>query len=204
MADIARLAGRQPWLRTQANGLVDRLKSRAMELPVAAAEVIVADRVATVAATLGISERGARAYLDQDALDRIADELVASVAAEEPGVNLLTLPCDAALSISGVGRLFAALGQCADFFASYAVVNETLSHNRGEAIGDLVLILGLLQADHKSGDVVLAPRALFLRIARILESAADLTSNERLRDALRRDALIAKQPGVSGLLEPGR
>lgn len=156
MADTARLSGRQSWLRTQANSLVDRLKSRAMELPVAAAEVIVADRVAAVAATLQISERAARAYFDQDALDGIADGLAASVADEEPGVDLLTLPCDAALSISGVGRLFAALGQCADFFASYAVVNEALSHNRGEAIGDLVLILGLFQADHKSGEVLRA------------------------------------------------
>lgn len=200
MADTARLAGRQPWLRTQANSLVDRLKSRAMELPVAAAEVIVADRVAAVAATLQISERAARAYFDQDALDGIADGLVASVADEEPGVDLLTLPCDAALSISGVGRLFAALGQCAIFFASYAVVNEALSHNRGDEIADLISILGLVQAGHQSGDVVLAPRALLFRIARILESTADLTSKERLRDALRRDALIAKDAGGRGYL----
>lgn len=84
-----------------AAGLVDTVQSRGMTLTVTAAEAIVADRITAVATTLRISERSARAYIDRDVL---AEALVDSFAAEEPGAELLKLPRDAGLRVSGIGR----------------------------------------------------------------------------------------------------
>jgi len=163
-----------------------------MTLTVAAAEAIVADRVAAVAAALHISERAARAYIDQDALDGLAAGIVESVADEEPGADLLALPRDAALKVSGIGRLVAALAQCAHFFADYASVDAAVSRARSFEIAELLSVLGLIQASHETGDGVFAPRALFIRIARILEGVADLIPDDDLSSALRGDAIIAK------------
>lgn len=196
MADTNRPAGRAgrpspQWLRTLATDLVALVQNRGMTLTVAAAEAIVADRITALATTLRITERSARAYIDQDALDGMADGLVASFADEEPGADLLMLPRNAALRISGTGRLVAALAQCALFFESYEGVDEALSRSRGHEITELISMLGLIQAGHETGDVIYAPRALFVRISRILEGAAELTSDPTLSRALRSDAIIA-------------
>lgn len=194
MADTNRPAGRPSpqWLRTLATGLVVRVQNRGMTLTVAAAEAIVADRITAVAATLRITERSARAYIDQDALDGMADGLVASFSDEEPGADLLTLPRNAALRVAGIGRLVAALAQCALFIESYEGVDEALSRSRGHEIKELISMLGLIQAGHETGDVVYVPRALFVRISRILEGAAGLTSDPDRSRALRNDAFIAE------------
>jgi hypothetical protein len=191
MADSGKPARRRPspqWLTTLAAGLVDTVQSRGMTLTVTAAEAIVADRIAAVA-TMGISERRARAYIDVDVL---ADALVDSFAAEEPGAELLKLPHDAGLRVSGIGRLVAALAQCSHFFARYAEVDEALSRMRGTEIAELISTLGLIQASHEMGDVVFAPRALFVRISRMLENVAELTADADLSRVLREDALLAK------------
>lgn len=160
-----------------------------MTLTVTAAEAIVADRITAIATTLRISERSARAYID---LDVLAEALVESFAAEEPGAELLKLPRDAGLRVSGIGRLVAALAQCGHFFARYAEVDEALSRSRGIEIAELISTLGLIQASHKTGDVVFAPRALFVRISRMLEGVSDLTADADLSLVLREDALLAK------------
>jgi len=123
----------------------------------------------------------------------MADSLVASFADEKPGADLLTQPRDAGLRVSGIGRLVAALAQCAHFFADYASVDEALSRNRGWEITELISMLGLIQSDHdNNGEVIFAPRALFVRISRILNGTADLTTKSELRLALRSDAIIAE------------
>lgn len=101
-----------------------------MTLTVTAAEAIVADRITAVATTLRISERSARAYID---LAVLAEALVDSFAAEEPGAEVLKLPRDAGLRVSGIGRLVAALAQCSHFFARYAEVDEALSRKSGNS-----------------------------------------------------------------------
>ena len=182
-----------PWLRTAATGLVASLKRRGITLTEAAAADVVADRLAAVAAALHISERAARAYIDQEALDGMAEALVESVSDEAPGADLLALPRDGALRVSGIGRLFAGLAQCAHFFSStYSEVDELLSLERSAEIMELISVLGLVQAGYKAGDAVFAPRALFIRISRILDSVADLTADAEVRGALRSDALIAR------------
>jgi hypothetical protein len=98
----------------------------------------------------------------------------------------------AGLRLSGIGRLVAALAQCAHFFASYVDVDEELSRSRATETVELISTLGLIQASHQTGDVVFAPRALFVRISRILDGVADLTAAADLSRALREDALIAR------------
>ncbi len=194
MPDIQKAPGRgrsPQWLRTLAAGLVAKLETRGMTLTLAAAEDVLADRVRAVAATLQITERTARTYVDEDALEGLADTLVESFTAEEPGADLLKLPRDAGLRLSGIGRLVAALAQCAHFFASY-VDDEDLGRSRATETVELISTLGLIQASHQAGDVVFAPRALFIRISRILDGVADLTADAALSLALREDALIAR------------
>jgi hypothetical protein len=163
-----------------------------MTLTVEAAEAIVAKRITALAAALRITERSARTYFDDDALDGMADSLVESFGDEEPAADLLTLPRNSALRVSGIGRLFAALAQCALFFEAYEGVDEAFSRSRGHEISELISILGLIQAGHEGGDVILAPRALFVRVSRILYSVAELSSDPDLRLALHSDAIIAK------------
>ncbi len=194
MPDIQKAPGRgrsPQWLRTLAAGLVAKLETRGMTLTLAAAEDVLADRVRAVAATLQITERTARTYVDEDALEGLADTLVESFTAEEPGADLLKLPRDAGLRLSGIGRFVAALAQCAHFFASY-VDDEDLGRSRATETVELISTLGLIQASHQAGDVVFAPRALFIRISRILDGVADLTADAALSLALREDALIAR------------
>ena len=197
MADTngpARGAGRPSpqWLRTLATNLVAGVQSRGMTITVEAAEVLVTDRITALATALRISERSARAYIDRDALDGMANGLVESFADEEPGADLMTLPRNAALRVSGIGRLVAALAQCAVFFEGYWGVDEALSRNRSHEIAELISTLGLIQAGHESGELIFAPRALFIRISRILTNVADLTPDPKLGCALRSDAVIAK------------
>ncbi|WP_344036647.1 hypothetical protein, partial [Mycolicibacterium alvei] len=180
------------WLKKLATGLVEKVEARGMTLTIEGAEVVVAERVRAVAATMKITERSARAYFDHDGLAALADGLVETFADEEPGTDLLTLPRTGALPVSGIGRLVAALAQCHLFFETYQAVDADLSRSRSHEVTELISMVGLVQADHQTGDNVWVPRALFVRIARMLEVVAELTPDSRLRTALRGDAIIAK------------
>lgn len=79
------------WLKKLATGLVEKVEARGMTLTIEGAEVVVAERVRAVAATMKITERSARAYFDHDGLAALADGLVETFADEEPGTDLLTL-----------------------------------------------------------------------------------------------------------------
>ena len=162
-----------------------------MTLTTAAAETLLVDRITAIATTLQITERSARAYIDRDALEGLADSLVSSFLDEAPGMDLLSAPRDAGLPVSVTGRLFAALAQCAHFFVSYADVDEALSRSRERDVMELISALGLIQSDHEGGDVVFAPRALFVRVSRILEVTAELTADASVSRALRNDAILA-------------
>lgn len=63
-----------------------------MTLTVDAAETFLAERHYTVAKQLGITEQTAQPYLDEEALDALADRLVATFAIEEPGADLFAFP----------------------------------------------------------------------------------------------------------------
>ncbi|WP_286085692.1 hypothetical protein [Mycolicibacterium goodii] len=107
------------WLHERAAGLVARVGERGMTLTVEAAETILAERHTTAAAQLGVTERTARAHLDDAALDALADRLVATFANEEPGSDLFTLPRTAHISVASFGLLVAGLAETLLFLESH-------------------------------------------------------------------------------------
>lgn len=175
-----------------AAGLIDRLNQKDMSLTTAGAEALIADRVTAIALALHISERSARAYMDQDALDGIAQAILDNIAAEAPGSDLLQLARTAALPIHRFGRLVAALGTCNEFLVAYADIDEELRRDRIQEVAQLITCAGLMQSKYETGDDIYAPPAMFARVERMLTNVADLTTNEDLSLALRSDALLAQ------------
>lgn len=179
------------WLRESAAGLVARVRERGMTLTVDAAETFLAERHSTAAEQLGIKEHSARPYLDEPALDALADRLVETFDAEEPGGDLFTLPRSAQISVATFGRLIAGLAETLLFFESYPAIDEDDRRARLHETAQLLSLAGLIQSDH-TGGAIAAPPAMFSRIARTLTTVAELTDNTDLAHALHRDAMYAR------------
>jgi hypothetical protein len=179
------------WLRESAADLVARVRERGMTLTVDAAETFLAERHSTAAEQLGIKELSARPYLDEAALDALADRLVETFAAEEPGGNLFTLPRGAQISVATFGRLIAGLAETLLFFESYPAIDEADRRARLHETAQLLSLAGLIQSDH-AGGAIAAPPAMFSRIARTLSTVAELTDDTGLAHALGRDAMYAR------------
>lgn len=179
------------WLRDSAAGLVERVGARGMTLTLDAAETFLAERHFTAAQNIGVSERAARPYLDGQALDELADRLVATLAAEEPGGDLFTLPRSARISVASFGLLVAGLAEVIQFYGIYPAIDDDDRRARIHETAQLLSLAGLVQSDHAGGPVA-APPAMFARIARTLTTVADLTDNAELARALRRDAMRAR------------
>lgn len=185
------------WLRKSAEGLVARVRERGMSLTVTAAEAYVAERHQAAAKQIGVTERTAQKFLDSDALDELADHLVATFADEAPGENLFDLARTAHISVASFGRLIAALGEAIQFFGSYAPIDDADRQSRISEVAQLLSLAGLIQADHTAGPIA-APPALLSRIARTLNTVADLTDSPDLSAALRRDAMRARASATAG------
>ena len=179
------------WLRESAAGLVARVRERGMTLTVDAAETFLAERHSTAAEQLGIKEHSARPYLDEAALDALADRLVETFTAEEPGGDLFTLPRSARISVATFGRLIAGLAETLLFFESYPAIDDADRRARLHETAQLLSLAGLIQSDH-TGGAIPAPPAMFSRIARTLTTVAELTDNTSLADAMGRDAMRAR------------
>jgi hypothetical protein len=167
-----------------------------MTLTVDAAETFLAERHSTAAEQLGIKEHSARPYLDEAALDALADRLLATFAAEEPGADLFTLPRSAHISVAGFGRLVAGLAETLLFFESYPAIDEADRRARLHETAQLLSLAGLIQSDH-AGAAIAAPPVMLSRIARTLTTVAELTDNTGLADALRRDAMHARAATIT-------
>ncbi len=176
------------WLRESAAALAKRVKERGMILPIDTAEAFLAERHHAAAQELGLRERSARPYLDDETLDELADHLVGTFADEEPGSDLFTLPRTAHISVASFGRLIAGLAETIQFLGSYGGIKDSDRRARIHETAQLLSLAGLLQADHISGPIA-APPAMFSRIARTLTTTADMTDNDELATALRRDAM---------------
>lgn len=113
----------QAWLAERAAVLVARINDRGMVLSHDAAATLLAERHATVARQLGVSERSAAPLLDDAALDGLADEIVASFTDEEPGENLFDLARTAHISVSVFGRLISGLAETLLFYQSTTATN---------------------------------------------------------------------------------
>lgn len=179
------------WLHERALALVARVGERGMTLTVEAAETFLAERHTTAAAHLGVTDRTARPYLDDAALDALADRLVSTFAAEQPGRDLFSLPRSAHISVASFGLLVAGLAETLLFFESYPAIDDTDRRARIHETAQLVSLSGLVQAEYTGGPIA-APPAMFSRIARTLTTVADLTDNTDLAAALRRDAMRAR------------
>lgn len=186
-------AGRRTpsWFREVAAGLVDRVSKRGMTLTVEVAEAFLREQNYSAARQLGVDERNARQYLDDDTLDELADELVSTFADEAPGTNLFDLPRTAHISVANLGRLIAGLGETIQFYGTFQEIDDADRRARIHETAQLVSLAGLIQSDHTVGPVA-APPAMLARIARTLTTVADLTDNEDLAAALRRDAMRAR------------
>jgi hypothetical protein len=167
-----------------------------MTLTVDAAETFLAERHYTAAGQLGISERSARPYLDEAALDALADRLVATFASEEPGADLFTLPRSARISVASFGRLITGLAESLLFLENYPALDDADRRARRHETAQLLSLTGLIQSDH-AGGAIAAPPAMFSRIARTLTNVADLTDNTALATALRRDAMRARAASIT-------
>lgn len=178
------------WLHECATGLVARVRERGMTLTVDAAETFLAERHYTVANELGIGEESARPHLDEETLDALAERLVATFAAEEPGADLFSLQRSARISVASFGRLIAGLAETLLFYEGYPAIDDAERGARTHETVQLLSLAGLIQSEHASGPIA-APPALFSRIARTLTTVADLTDNSALADALRGDAMCA-------------
>lgn len=180
------------WLQVMAAGLIERVNDRGMTLTVAGAEAVLRDRISAIAATLHITERSARAYLDRDTLDGMVDGLLDTFSAEAPGSNLLELPRTTKLPVPSYGRLIAALSICVEVYEGHMVVDPDVSGDRIHEIAKLIAAAGLIQSGHRGGEFIFAPPAMFARIERVLTNAADLAADVGVRRALLADALLAQ------------
>jgi hypothetical protein len=168
------------------------VNDRGMTLTTAGAEAVLRERISAISATQHITERSARGYIDQDALDGLADGLLDTFSAEAPGSDLMELPRTAALHVPGYGRLIAALSVCVEVYEGHMVVDPDVSGERIHEIAKLITTAGMIQSGHRGGELIFAPAAMFARIERMLSNAADLTDNVGVRRALLADALLAQ------------
>lgn len=176
------------WLHESANALAKRVEERGMILPVETAEAFLAERHHTAATELGVGERSARQFLDDDMLDELADHLVGTFADEEPGSDLFTLPRTAHITVASFGRLIAGLAETIQFLGTCRGIDDSDRRARIRETAQLLSLAGLLQADHTGGPIA-APPAMFSRIARTLTTTADMTDDADLAATLRRDAM---------------
>lgn len=179
------------WIRDAAADLVQRVSKRGMTLTVDVAESFLREQNNSAARQLGVDEQNTRPYIDADTLDELADELVSTFADEAPGSNLFDLPRTAHISVANLGRLIAGLGETIQFYGTFQEIDDADRRARIHETSQLVSLAGLIQSDHTVGPVA-APPAMLARIARTLTTVADLTDNDDLAAALRRDAMRAR------------
>ncbi|WP_234814425.1 hypothetical protein [Mycolicibacterium conceptionense] len=172
------------------------MSKRGMTLTVDVAESFLREQNNSAARQLGTDGRNTRPYLDADTLDELADELVSTFADEAPGSNLFDLPRTAHISVANLGRLTAGLAEAIQFYGTFRQIDDADRRARIHEIAQLLSLVGLVQSDHSVGPVA-APPAMLARIARALATVADLTDNDDLAAALRRDAMRARSGSKS-------
>lgn len=144
-----------------------------------AAGELLDERVQYVAERMRVTPATARTYLTEEALGGIAREIVFGFVDENPGADLMSAPRTSAVPVRFVGRVFAGLGEVARILL---VERDDLEHTRDRVaqVAQAQSHLGLLLTDQVAiTDVydepsINVPPALLRRLARLLETAADL------------------------------
>lgn len=137
------------------------------------------ERVQFVANQMRVTPATARTYLSEEALVGMAREIVFGFVDETPGADLMSAPRTAAVPVRFLGRVVAGLGEVQRILM---VERDDLEHTRDRVaqIAHTQSHLGLLLTDQVATidfydePSVQMPPALLLRVARSLETAADL------------------------------
>lgn len=177
---VSEFSASQPprWLDVASIALVDRVAQRGMTIPVGAVAVFLAEQGSAVAGLLGLtSGRHAMPYLDDDVLDDLADQIVSSYAAEEPGANLFALPRTGHISVANFGRLISGLAETLLFFETHPPITDADRSARRHETTQLLSLAGLIQSEHNGNGPIAVPPAVLARIARTLTTAAGLTDD---------------------------
>ena len=173
---------RRSWREQRIDDLLAALSDLGMTMSRSAAGELLDERIQFVANQMRISPTSARPYLSEEALAGMAREIVFGFAAETPGADLMSAPRTAAVPVRFVGRVVAALGEVLRILL---VERDDLGHtrNRVAQIAHAQSHLGLMVTnqvatiDFYDEPSVQMPPALLLRVARSLESAADLVES---------------------------
>jgi hypothetical protein len=184
-----------------------------MDASRASAGELIQGRVTQVAGQMGITPATARRYLTDEAVRDLARTLVATVADEAPGADVLASPRTAAVPVPVLGRCIAGL---AEAIVLRLAERADLDHIRTTTaqLAQALSVLGQLIADQDTanstvtgitGPVVLVPPALLNRAARYLEAAAAIARDKgampdrfgtaraiQLADAFEADALTLR------------
>lgn len=170
----------RPWREKRIDDLLAAVSDLGMTMSRAAAGDLLDARVQFVAEQMRVTPATARTYLTDEALTGMAREIVFGFADETPGADLLAAPRTAAVPVRFAGTVFAGLGEVIRILL---VERDDLEHTRDRVaqVAHAQSYLGLLIRDqvattglYDDEPSVQMPPALLLRVARILETAADL------------------------------
>jgi hypothetical protein len=167
------------WRDRRVDDLLAAVSELGMTMSRSAAGEMLDERVQYVAEQMRVTPATARTYLTPEALADMAREIVFGFVEETPGADLLGAPRTAAVPVRFVGRVFAGLGEVVRILL---VERDDLEHTRDRVaqIAHSQSYLGLLLHDQVANTdfydepSVQMPPALLLRLARTLETAADL------------------------------
>jgi|ThiBio_1000_plan_1041568.scaffolds.fasta_scaffold00488_37 hypothetical protein len=158
------------WIASKALVLIEETSSLGMTLDQAAAELVVRDRLQTIAGALRVTEAAARRYLNDDTIRDLARSMVASLAEEQPGLDLAEAEPDTEIDPRLAALAVTALSEAV--LVHLANPTSVGSGLVGECIG-MLSIHGTRLYQSYGADAVVVSRAWLLRAARYIESAAD-------------------------------
>jgi len=171
------------WREKRIDDLLAAVSDLGMTMSRAAAGDLLDARVEFVANQMRVTPATARTYLTDEALAGMAREIVFGFVEETPGADLMASPRTAAVPVRFTGTVFAGLGEVIRILL---VERDDLEHTRDRVaqVAHAQSYLGLLIRDqvattgfYDGEPSVQMPPALLLRVARILETAADLAES---------------------------
>ena len=167
------------WRDKRIDELLEAVSALGMTMSRAAAGEVLDERVTYVAEHMRVTEATARRYLTDEALAGLARTIVFGFVDETPGAGLRNAPRTAAVPVRFAGTIFAGLGEVVRIFL---VERDDVDHTRdrvaqvahAQSSFGLLLNAQVATVGFYEEPSVQMPPALLLRVARMLETAADL------------------------------
>lgn len=126
--------------------------------------------VATLATSLGITEKSVQHQIDDDNLRELARHMAVELAAEQPGADLFAQPRNIPVPFNSLARLVTALAEAAHVRVENA--DAVGAHGAMQIVSLLGQVLYDLPGAPRGA--VLLPQAALARAARVLEATAQL------------------------------